>query len=313
MKLLLQYAIGKKEKLFALLPETKTISFRAFSDAYNLEYVDACPVEKIEEKAFYFCSKLRKLLVNANCEISGEKVFEHTTDNFASSFSRRGRIILFADIHGHIRLDFLSEKLKNLKINAEDVIIILGDAGIVWQIPMRDDVREFYSALTCDVLFLDGNHENYDILGNLKKVERYGAEVHEVLSNVFHLIRGNAYLINGKKCFVFGGAYSIKRETDSSPVQTWAEELPNAKEYKRGLDTIFENENKFDIILTHQSPKSILDEIAYNYSLNETELLDYLERIRSDVKFDHWYFGHIHKDIKKEKITGLYNNYEAIE
>jgi len=313
LTVLLQYAIGKTEKLFVLPKETKIIAFRAFSDAFRLEYVDARSANKIEEKAFYWCSNLKEVWLDDICTAEGMQVFDETAKGFSIVRRERGRIILLADIHGHLRLSFAKEKLSKLKLQKEDVVIILGDAGIVWQEPMRADIKEYYSSLPCDLLFLDGNHENFDLINNMKTVMRYGGLVHEILPNVFHLLRGQAYSINGKKCFVFGGAYSNKRENGSSPVHTWESELPNADEYDFGLKTTDENENRFDLILTHQAPKSLLDSIIYVYSNAEIALLDYLERLKNELCFNLWYFGHIHKDLRVGKFVCLYDNCEVIE
>jgi len=313
LAVLLQYSIGKVERLFVLPKETKTIAFRAFSDAFRLEYVDAYSAVNIQEKAFYYCASLKEVLLERACKIDGKEVFDKTAEGFSVIHRKHGRTILLADIHGHLRLDFAREKLNKLKLQAEDVVVILGDAGIVWQEPMRTDIKEFYLSLPCDVLFLDGNHENFDLLNEMKTVTRYGCLTHEVLPNVFHLLRGQAYLINGKKCFVFGGAYSIKRENNSSSVHTWKSELPNADEYHLGLKTVSENENCFDFILTHQAPRSLLDAIDYVYASAETKFLDYLEELKKEVIFDKWYFGHIHKDFQEEKFICLYENCEVIE
>jgi TPR repeat protein/predicted phosphohydrolase len=310
---LFQYAIGKKEKLFALPQKTKRIAFRAFSDAYRLEDVSATRAESIGEKAFYYCKKLRKISLPENCRINGAQVFNFVSNKFQITRSEPGRTILFADIHGHLRLDFIKHKTSALCLQKNDVIIILGDAGIVWANPMNEAVKHFYSSLPCNTLFLDGNHENFTLLNTLQQVEKYGSKVHKVLDNVFHLTRGNVYLINGYKYFIFGGAYSIKKETATSPVNVWEEEMPNLTEYKNGLQRLKENSFSFDYILTHQAPKSVLDSIGYYYSNNETVLLDYFDGIKKSADFNRWYFGHIHQDIKNGKFCGLYNEIEVIE
>jgi TPR repeat protein len=310
---ILQYAIGKKERIFALPAAVTKISFRAFSDAFNLEYIDARSVVEASEKAFYYCTKLKEVKLNSACKTNGENVFGCAANGFKATYGRYGRTFLVADIHGYLRLDFLVKKVAEFVPIEDDVIVILGDAGIVWQDEMNEDVRKFYSSLSYDVLFLDGNHENFDLLNKLPIVERYGDAVHEVLPNVFHLIRGNAYLINGKKFFVFGGGYSVKRETNSSPVTTWDDELPSAEEFKRGLKTLAENENRFDYVLTHQAPQSLLETIKHSCSQAEAELVGYLERVRNTTKFARWFFGHLHKDITVGNIVGLYESVEVIE
>jgi TPR repeat protein/predicted phosphohydrolase len=309
----LQYAIAKKWKQFVLPRKTKVIDFRAFSDALNLESVNTNRVTEINEKSFYWCRNLKEIILQSGCKINGNQVFDELSDNFQISYKSYGKTYLFADIHGHIRLDFLKEKLSNIELKSNDIVLILGDAGIVWSEPMNEEVKAFYVSLPCDVLFLDGNHENFYLLNRMEKIRKYGSVVHKVLDNVFHLSRGNSYLVNGYKYFVFGGAYSIKRDTNNSPVQFWKAEMPNEWEYQHGLGTLDKNKHSFDYILTHQAPKSILDKIQYHYSVNELPLLDYLDTIRNTARYDKWYFGHIHQDIEIGKFRGLYNEMEVIE
>jgi TPR repeat protein/glycosyltransferase involved in cell wall biosynthesis/predicted phosphohydrolase len=312
MKCLYQYAIGKKEKIFSLPKETETIEFRAFSDAYSLRLVDSTSAKIVKEKAFYYCKKLKKVLLHKNCQIIGKEVFSHTALHCQVKQHENGRTIVVADIHGHLRLEFLDRELSQYHLQKNDVVIILGDAGIIWSNPMNEIVQKFYSNLPCIVLFLDGNHENYELLYQLKRTNLYGAEVHKVLKNVYHLIRGNVYLINGLKYFVFGGAYSIKREDSYSHIPVWDEEMPNDKEYARGKKRLKENDWTIDIILTHQAPRSVLDNIKYLYSMNEIKLLDYLESIKGTVTYSKWYFGHIHRDLRINKFISIYEKSEVV-
>lgn len=312
LKYFYQYSIGKRANLFALPQNTEIIKFRAFSDAFNLRLIDASNVKLIEEKAFYYCKRLKSVLINKNTVINGKEIFGHTAFNFKSKNIEKGRTILVADIHGYMRLDFLKSKLSKYCLQKNDVVIILGDAGIVWSNPMNEQVKDFYSKLPCNILFLDGNHENFDLLSNLKTCTMYGSKVHRVLNNVFHLLRGNVYIINCHKYFIFGGAYSIKRDFDNSPVQIWQNELPNEKDFKHGLFKLKENNWTFDFILTHQAPKTILDRIEYEYSTNEITLLNYLDMIKNKANYKSWYFGHIHRDLEINKFKSLYHECEVI-
>lgn len=305
--ILLQYATGKSEKLFVLPKEASIIEFRAFSDAYNLEYVDLKNAEIVMEKAFYWCSNLKEILVNKNCVFDGKMITSKTQKEFKISYRKIGRILLVADIHGHLRLDFLKNKLDEVNLNEHDSLIILGDAGIVFDEEMNEKVKQFYEIIPCEIYFLDGNHENFELLNRYPKISKNGSLVHQVLPNVFHLMRGETYLINSHKFFVFGGAYSIKREDRTSSVKVWKEELPNNEEYSKARYSFEENNFNFDYILTHQAPKMFLDKIEYKYSKNESLLLDFLDYVSINVKYKKWYFGHIHRDIVIDNITGIYN------
>ena len=312
-KRFLQYAIGKKERLFRMPKSVETIAFRAFSDAFNLEYIDARNVKRIEEKAFSWCQSLKNLILNETCEMASQNIVHETHPSLTITQPTINRLFMVADIHGHLRLDFLEAVVKSNDVKITDALIILGDAGIVWNEVIRDDVKAFYERLPCNVYFIDGNHENFDRLKTYPTLSKHGGTMRKVLSNVFHLMRGESYIIGGQKLFVFGGAYSIKRESNDSPVKTWTEELPDETEYEKGLKTLKENAYCFDYILTHQGPRHVLDAIQYDYAPKEHELLDYLDTIAHTATFKKWYFGHIHKDIVHGNLKSLYSQSEVID
>ena len=307
LSVLYQYPIGSKLKSYRVPRSVKKIDFRAFSDAFNLEYIDASYVDMIKEKAFYYCTGLKHLIVNKECDFQGENITAFCDEKILVERKYKGRTFLVSDIHGHLRLNFIKNIIKSYQINFKDTVIILGDAGIVWSVPMNVEVEEFYSNLDFTVLFLDGNHENFDELNKYGLVDKYGAKVKKILNNVFHLLRGESYLINSLKILVFGGAYSIKRDTNDSAVKTWTEELPNDIDMNYGLKTIEKNNYAFDYILTHQGPRSFLDEIKYVYSDKEIRFLEFLDTIKTHVKFKHWYFGHIHQDLEIDNISSIYS------
>lgn len=306
-KVLLQYAIGKHEKLYVVPNSTNCIEFRAFSDAMSLEYIDLKQVHVIKEKAFNWCKNLQKVIMHPNCQLESDNIFKKTSKDLEITYNNIKRMIMVSDIHGHLRLDFIKKKLHSLQVSKEDVVVILGDAGIVWENKFKPAVKSFYSNLPCEVYFIDGNHENFDILHSLETVKKNGDYVHKVMDNVFHLIRGNAYIICGNKILAFGGAYSIKRDTESSPVRVWKEELPQHEDYHNAEKTINENHQIFDYIFTHQAPKKILNQINYPYSTQEHKLLNFLDGLSKRLEYSQWFFGHIHMDLSLGKFKALYN------
>lgn len=53
--------------------------------------------------------------------------------------------------------------------------------------------------LPCEILFIDGNHENFNRLAKLKNIKRFGGNVGEYIKNKrFHLKRCEIYNIAGK-------------------------------------------------------------------------------------------------------------------
>ncbi len=61
------------------------------------------------------------------------------------------------------------------------------------------------------ILFIDGNHENFDMLYNLPIAEFGGGIVHKVDDGIYHLIRGEVYNIDEKKfLYLVGQVRTIK-------------------------------------------------------------------------------------------------------
>ena len=63
-----------------------------------------------------------------------------------------------------------------------------------------------------EILFVDGIHENFDLLESYPEEEYAGGRVHRIGTNLRHLMRGELFTIEGKKIFAFGGGESIEKE-----------------------------------------------------------------------------------------------------
>ena len=216
-------------------------------------------------------------------------------------------IYLAADIHGHIRLDWLRKELQAFPLSDEDHLIILGDAGIVWSSTEHADVLEFYEQLPCKTLFLDGNHENFTLLNKYPIINLYGGKVHRIGEKVFHLMRGEIYLIAGVRLFVFGGGFSAKKLTNTSPVFVWEEEMPSQEEYENGVANLQHTAYFVDYVLTHVPPASLAELMTIPLYAEERNLNEYLQKISECSQFQKWYFGHCHRDISLGKYVGIYN------
>lgn len=216
-------------------------------------------------------------------------------------------IYLVADIHGYIRLKRLKELLSKKLITEQDYLIILGDAGIIWSESEHGEVIDFYNSLPYTTLFLDGNHENFDLLECYPTAEKFGGTVREISPKIYHLMRGEVYTIDGNKFFVFGGGFSLKKLTNSSPITVWEREMPNEVEYSNGLKNLQKYNFKVDYILSHVAPTKMAEIIQVSLSPQEIVLNDYLDGIRKRTTFKKWYFGHHHKDIDGENFSAIYD------
>lgn len=240
------------------------------------------------------------------------------------------KIIVTGDIHGN---PFQRLNLENFPegktFTKEDYVIILGDFGLVWDdSAMEHSCLDWLENKPWTTLFIDGNHENYDLLNKFPIEEWGGGRVQKIRSSVIHLLRGEVYDIGGYKFLAMGGARShdiqdgvlevgdprikIWKKDDFklfriNHISWWEEEIPNEEERKNALKNLAENDYKVDYILTHEAPSSdvvLMDHLLYH----PDEYSRWLEmEIRQKVKYKKWFFGHYHLNLDvNEKETCLF-------
>ena len=206
-------------------------------------------------------------------------------------------IYITGDTHIPVDIGKLSTKRfpEQKEMTKNDYVIICGDFGGVWDNTGEEKYWiKWLKNKNFTTLFVDGNHENFDMLYNLPTVEFCGGIVHKVDDGIYHLIRGEVYNIDGKKCFVFGGASSHDKEHRAEGKNWWKEELPTIEEYQKAEKTMSICHYEFDYIITHCAPDSIQNSFAHNYETNE--LTAFLEMVKNKSKYIKWFFGHYHQD-----------------
>lgn len=220
----------------------------------------------------------------------------------------------------------------------DDIVIVCGDFGL-W----HDDKTERYwlrwlNRKNFTTVFVDGNHENFDRLygDEFPIVDFHGGKAHKIRENIYHLMRGYVFEFDGKKFFCFGGASShdirdgiLDRgdfDSDEGFMATvrdwdrrgkmfrinhlswWKQELPAQEELDFGQQTLIQNGDKVDYIISHCCPQ----EIASSCGFREPDVLtQWFNMVAHTVQFDRWYFGHYHNN--RQIMTKFIMLYEKIE
>ena len=101
-------------------------------------------------------------------------------------------------ITGDTHAEFHRFSQKTFSATAEDYVIICGDFGGVWD---RSAEQKYWLDWLAEkqwtTLFVDGNHENYDLLATYPVERWHDGNVHFIRSNVIHLMRGQVFEIEG--------------------------------------------------------------------------------------------------------------------
>lgn len=213
-------------------------------------------------------------------------------------------IFLTGDIHGGMDLHKLSSKNFDSQkdLTKEDYLIICGDFGCVWSGGSEDArLLDWLNNRNFTTLFLDGNHENFDLLNQYPEEERFGGKVGRISEYIYHLKRGEIYEIDGKRFFTFGGAESIDKHLRREFFSWWPQEMPTQEEMDYGLYNLVKKHFKIDIVLTHSCPYDVFHHVVNN-GKHVTELERYLNNIKFLLEENgasyKWYFGHYHMDHK---------------
>ena len=222
------------------------------------------------------------------------------------------RIFITGDTHGMIDWEKINTtrfpEQKNL--TKDDYLIILGDFGGVWGDEGEDRyIIKTYEKRNFTTLFIDGNHENHDLLDSYPVEEWHGGKIHKISDSVFHLMRGQVFEIDGKTFFTMGGAESTDKMYRKEGKSWWAREMPSTEEYEEAVANLEKHGGKVDCILTHCAPEMTLAALnmPYVYFRSSNELTEFFDTLAQTVQFNDWYFGHYHFNSDLGKYHLLYN------
>ena len=216
---------------------------------------------------------------------------------------RNCMIYLTGDIHGNLEVDRLTRFFENKSVTKEDFVIILGDAGVCWDGGKKDALlKQTLHDLPLTTLFIDGNHENFDLLNDYPVSYWNGGQVHEIEPDIIHLMRGQIFEIDGKTFFTMGGASSTDKMYRKEGIDWWPEELPSQEDYDQGVNTLEKHGNQVDYILTHTAPYEVISAMDMEVFETENGIQQYLQTLADEIEFEHWYFGHFHEDLDLDEI-----------
>lgn len=198
-------------------------------------------------------------------------------------------IYVTGDMHGD--LGRLRSKAAR-RIKKGDYLIVCGDFGFLWEDSARErKMLKWIGKRKYTVLFIEGTHDNLDLINQYPVAKWNGGEVHEISGKLRHLIRGNVFDLDGFKIFAFGGGESDDAEMRGK--RWWSDEMPTLEELAVARDNLARYNNELDYIFTHQSSRKIKRVITMLD--NETNVLDvFFDAVRENCRYKRWFFGGYH-------------------
>lgn len=244
------------------------------------------------------------------------------------------RVFLTGDTHRN-ELDRIEIFCEENNTTTDDIMIILGDAGINYYLNNRDiAIKEYLSQLPITIFCIHGNHEERP--ENIKSYHRaYNDKVRgfvyieENFPNLLFAIDNKTYFINNNYYYTFGGGYSVDKEYRLTVGANWFPSEINhelvakvnrqlnefnssIKEYVSLPTEKLTKEKIPFIILTHTCPlKYQPNEVMLHWVKQDTvdktlELL--FDRFDDMFDYKNWYCGHWHIDKTVDKIHFLFRD-----
>ena len=201
------------------------------------------------------------------------------------------------DTHGDLSRINYAENYENTPLGEGDTLIICGDFGFVFDGGKLERAKlDLLGTKPYTVCFIDGNHENFDLLSAYPKTNFHGGRAHRLRENVYHLMRGEIYEFEGKRIFTMGGAYSTDRYMRVLDESYWEQELPSDCEYSSAVRNLERVNREVDIILSHTAPSEMIQRLGGQIHPSERKLTGFLDYIKSTVSHSNWFCGHLHTD-----------------
>jgi DNA repair exonuclease SbcCD nuclease subunit len=223
---------------------------------------------------------------------------------------------LTGDTHGRTDIGKLSYKHwpQSKDLTIEDNLIILGDFGVIWsniQDSEEKHLLRFLRQRNYKILVVRGNHDNHPRLNSFPEINMFGDKVKQISDNVFMLIDGHIYTINGQTYFVLGGAESVDKMYRREGINWWPEEIPSYLTVYEGFERLKDVNNKVDYVLTHAIFYNAYEHIfgKYGEKINDP-MSKTLQILKDTITYKYWYCGHYHCNlfIKEYNAQILYES-----
>lgn len=203
-------------------------------------------------------------------------------------------VYITGDTHGELERFKQGELRKAGKL---DTVIVLGDFGFIWNSSAEEQkCLDWLAKRPYTLLFLDGAHENYDLLASYPTEQKSGGLVQHICGNVYHVCRGSVLELEGKHYLCFGGAESPDKDERTAGENWWPQEMPSDEEYARCEQNLEQCGYKVDYVLTHDAPSKFLN--FSQLAMGESNRLHiFLDSILQKLTYENWYFACYHTDV----------------
>lgn len=221
----------------------------------------------------------------------------------------------------HRDFDRISQFCNEHNTSKDDILIILGDAGINYYCNIMDTLlKEELSELPITLFCIHGNHEErpYETGMYEEKIWQGGvAYIEDAFPNLIFAKDGEIYDFNNQKVLAIGGAYSVDKYYRLANGLNWFETEQPDDEIKEYVEEQLEKVNwKVDIVLSHTVPIEFEPTWAFISGIDQSKVdkstEKWLQKIYDNLECDMWYAGHYHVECQEENVRIMFEDYDKI-
>ena len=217
-------------------------------------------------------------------------------------------IYFTGDTHGDISRFSYRHFPESRDFTSEDVMIICGDAGYIWEYPdFKDAKRDKYalkwlSTKPYTFLCVCGNHENFNVIEEMPIVDKWNGKVRQcvydgvVYSNIFYIAFPTILDINDKHMLIIPKADSHDKQFRKEDISWWKQEKGNISDEREFVYSHIDEH--FDYVITHDCT-ALFNSYHAPYGsgrLTDTPREIFFEELRNNLNYDYWIHGHMHNE-----------------
>lgn len=227
-------------------------------------------------------------------------------------------IYITGDTHRDFgRIERFCERMDTSK---EDILIILGDAGINYFGGKRDrDLKHQLAKLPLTLFSIHGNHEQrpasihsyHTMLWNEGEVY-----VEDDYPNLLFAVDGSYYSFDGVQTFTVGGAYSVdKYYRLANGWGWWPDEQPDEETRRRAEQQLDVHGWQADVVLTHTCPLRDEPTEVFMPGIDQSRVdkstEEWLGTIERRLQYKRWYCGHYHTEKAIDRMVFMFESIRA--
>lgn len=221
----------------------------------------------------------------------------------------------------HEEFDRIEAFCKRFGTCKEDIMIILGDAGINYGGGIRDvRKKEFLESLPITIFAIHGNHEQrpQTVGGYAEKIWRGGVVYQEeAYPSLLFAKDGEVFDLDGKQAIAIGGAYSIDKMFRIMHGYGWWPDEQPSEEIKKYVENQLDKLGwKVDLVLSHTVPLKYEPVEVFLAGVDQKKVdkstEKWLDGIEDRLDYGKWYCGHYHTEKKVDRVEMLFEHFGMI-